>query len=420
MEEYSREPCPHRIVDDCGGAFTMGCVGGGLFQGLKGFRNAPQGLGRRVAGSVAAIKTKSPVIGGSFAAWGAVFSIVDCSLVHLRQKEDPWNSIVSGAVTGGILASHYGAAAMAGSAIIGGVLLSMIEGLGIFFTRFTAEQFRNREPHTMSEANDGYGDFNSSSGFGFPGIPQQNIWTRLALREKHSNIIMWPGQDVWELENWESKESHLRIVRAPVRPAHTCVTSTASPVCFPSSAVGVPTYVSGPGELPHGKTESPAKSKLIVEERSRSLTCTRTRRFTAPFWSGQNVGNPLALCSKCRTSTHLAEIMTAGGSNSQCMYNNRSQSKVQRQPDSRFSPAGSSLDICKKLQSCLQLLLVMRQLLDKQFLPLAPSSNFKIKISSSGSSGKTWTCSQVIGLLSPTLVRFPMGNLLERPSGEQL
>ncbi|XP_033164018.1 mitochondrial import inner membrane translocase subunit Tim17-A [Drosophila mauritiana] len=172
MEEYSREPCPHRIVDDCGGAFTMGCVGGGLFQGLKGFRNAPQGLGRRVAGSVAAIKTKSPVIGGSFAAWGAVFSIVDCSLVHLRQKEDPWNSIVSGAVTGGILASRNGAAAMAGSAIIGGVLLSMIEGLGIFFTRFTAEQFRNREPNTMSEANDGYGDFNSSSGFGFPGAQQ--------------------------------------------------------------------------------------------------------------------------------------------------------------------------------------------------------------------------------------------------------
>jgi len=33
---------------------------------------------------------------------------------------------------------------------------------------------------------------------------------------------------------------------------------------------------------------------------------------------------------------------------------------------------------------------------------------------------KTWTCSQVIGLFSPTLVRFPMGNLLERPSGEQL
>lgn len=106
MEEYSREPCPFRIVDDCGGAFTMGCFGGGLFQGLKGFRNAPQGLKRRFAGGLAAVKSRSPTIGGNFAAWGCVFSIVDCSLVHLRKKEDPWNSIMSGAIAGGILSSE--------------------------------------------------------------------------------------------------------------------------------------------------------------------------------------------------------------------------------------------------------------------------------------------------------------------------
>uniref|UniRef100_A0A673VQI5 Translocase of inner mitochondrial membrane 17B n=1 Tax=Suricata suricatta TaxID=37032 RepID=A0A673VQI5_SURSU len=41
MEEYAREPCPWRIVDDCGGAFTMGVIGGGVFQAIKGFRNAP-------------------------------------------------------------------------------------------------------------------------------------------------------------------------------------------------------------------------------------------------------------------------------------------------------------------------------------------------------------------------------------------
>lgn len=32
---------PWRIVDDCGGAFTMGAIGGGIFQAVKGFRNAP-------------------------------------------------------------------------------------------------------------------------------------------------------------------------------------------------------------------------------------------------------------------------------------------------------------------------------------------------------------------------------------------
>lgn len=28
-------------MDDCGGAFTMGAIGGGIFQAIKGFRNSP-------------------------------------------------------------------------------------------------------------------------------------------------------------------------------------------------------------------------------------------------------------------------------------------------------------------------------------------------------------------------------------------
>lgn len=48
MEEYAREPCPYRIVDDCGGAFAMGCIGGGVFQAIKGFRNAPSGFSKRL------------------------------------------------------------------------------------------------------------------------------------------------------------------------------------------------------------------------------------------------------------------------------------------------------------------------------------------------------------------------------------
>lgn len=51
MEEYTREPCPWRIIDDCGGAFTMGLIGGGVFQTFKGFRNAPSGLSKRLVSS---------------------------------------------------------------------------------------------------------------------------------------------------------------------------------------------------------------------------------------------------------------------------------------------------------------------------------------------------------------------------------
>lgn len=104
MEEYAREPCPWRIVDDCGGAFTMGAIGGAVFQSIKGFRNAPSGMSRRLGGSWSAIRTKAPVIGGNFAVWGGLFSTIDCTLVHIRKKEDPWNSITSGALTGAILA----------------------------------------------------------------------------------------------------------------------------------------------------------------------------------------------------------------------------------------------------------------------------------------------------------------------------
>ena len=41
--EHGREPCPDRILDDIGGAFGMGAVGGGLFSYLKGLRSSPSG-----------------------------------------------------------------------------------------------------------------------------------------------------------------------------------------------------------------------------------------------------------------------------------------------------------------------------------------------------------------------------------------
>lgn len=54
-------------------------------------------------GAFTTIKQRAPGVGGNFAAWGGMFSLVDCSLVYLRQKEDPWNSITSGFITGGLL-----------------------------------------------------------------------------------------------------------------------------------------------------------------------------------------------------------------------------------------------------------------------------------------------------------------------------
>lgn len=84
------------------------------------------------------IRREAPRLGGSFAVWGGLFSTFDCTLVALRKKEDPWNSIAAGALTGGFLQLRTGLRSAAKSAAFGGVLLAMIEGVGILLTRMTA------------------------------------------------------------------------------------------------------------------------------------------------------------------------------------------------------------------------------------------------------------------------------------------
>jgi len=63
----------------------------------------------------------------------------DCTFVWLRRKEDPWNSIASGALTGGVLAARGGWRAATRSAAVGGVLLAMIEGLNICLTKMLSD-----------------------------------------------------------------------------------------------------------------------------------------------------------------------------------------------------------------------------------------------------------------------------------------
>lgn len=114
----------------------MGAVGGGMWHLLKGMKNSPSG--HRFVGGIDAIRSQAPRIGGSFAVWGGLFSTFDCTLVAVRKKEDPWNSIAAGAMTGGFLQLRTGLRSAGKSAVFGGVLLAMIEGVGILLTRVTA------------------------------------------------------------------------------------------------------------------------------------------------------------------------------------------------------------------------------------------------------------------------------------------
>ncbi|KAM7275060.1 hypothetical protein ACFE04_016926 [Oxalis oulophora] len=136
--ETSREPCPDRILDDVGGAFGMGAVGGAAFHFLKGTYNSPSGT--RLAGGTQAVRMNAPRVGGSFAVWGGLFSAFDCTMVYLRQKEDPWNSIIAGAATGGFLSMRQGPGPAARSAAFGGILLGLIEGAGIMLNKVLSAQ----------------------------------------------------------------------------------------------------------------------------------------------------------------------------------------------------------------------------------------------------------------------------------------
>eukprot|EP00054_Salpingoeca_dolichothecata_P023168 m.153580 g.153580 ORF g.153580 m.153580 type:complete len:165 (-) comp24595_c0_seq2:34-528(-) len=146
QETHLRDPCPWRILDDCGGAFAMGCIGGTIWHAVKGARNAPQN--QRFIGSLSAVKARAPVLGGNFAVWGGLFSTFDCTLIYMRQKDDPWNSIMSGAATGGVLAARSGWKMSLQSAAFGGIVLGAIEGLGILINRMSTQ---SAMPEVMAE-----------------------------------------------------------------------------------------------------------------------------------------------------------------------------------------------------------------------------------------------------------------------------
>ena len=78
--------------------------------------------------------------------WGLAFSSFDCSFAYLRQRDDPWNAIASGFVTGGVLAARAGLRASVQSALVGGVMLALIEGLSITINKLAADQFKPVRP----------------------------------------------------------------------------------------------------------------------------------------------------------------------------------------------------------------------------------------------------------------------------------
>lgn len=78
---------------------------------------------------------RAPVLGGNFGVWGGLFSTFDCTVKGIRKKEDPYNAIIAGFFTGGSLAIRGGYKAARNGAIGCAILLAVIEGVGIGFSK---------------------------------------------------------------------------------------------------------------------------------------------------------------------------------------------------------------------------------------------------------------------------------------------
>jgi import inner membrane translocase subunit TIM17 len=153
--DFTRDPCPYVIVYDIGIGFAMGGILGGLFNTYKGYVSSPRGA--RLPGIVSAVKTRSPILAGNFAVWSGLFNTFDCGISHVREKEDAWNAIMSGAATGTVLAARAGPAAMVMSGFIGGIFLAAMEGAGVVFSKFMGgsydpQPYPEYEPQSASQA----------------------------------------------------------------------------------------------------------------------------------------------------------------------------------------------------------------------------------------------------------------------------
>jgi len=89
---------------------------------------------------------RAPVLGGNFGVWGGLFSTFDCAVKGVRQKEDPYNAIIAGFFTGGSLAIRGGYKAARNGAIGCAVLVAVIEGVGIGFSKMRARRNKLKAP----------------------------------------------------------------------------------------------------------------------------------------------------------------------------------------------------------------------------------------------------------------------------------
>jgi len=77
------------------------------------------------------VRNRAPLLGGNFGLWAGIFASVDCLFIHYRQRDDPYNAIAAGFITGGVLAIRGGVSVAFRQAMLGGLILGIIETVGV-------------------------------------------------------------------------------------------------------------------------------------------------------------------------------------------------------------------------------------------------------------------------------------------------
>jgi hypothetical protein len=154
--------------------------------------------GERFVGAISSMKARAPVVGGNFGVWGGMFSTFDCAVKGFRKKEDAWNAIISGFMTGGCLALRSGFywvcswrslhAVLGGprgafqSAVACGILLGVFEGVGVLLGRvFSEGQRPQAAPCEYIPLTQCKPEFCCSTGFNDPATVPSFIYSRITI-----------------------------------------------------------------------------------------------------------------------------------------------------------------------------------------------------------------------------------------------
>ncbi|KAJ6243519.1 hypothetical protein M0813_21956 [Anaeramoeba flamelloides] len=121
----NEKPLLNKIVNDLGSNFVMGALGGGMWDAIKGVRASPKG--HRLMGGIHGFHDNALKSASKFANWNILFATFENVSLRVRKEDDVWNRVISGVVTGGLLASRGGPREAIKSGLVTGAFMYGME-----------------------------------------------------------------------------------------------------------------------------------------------------------------------------------------------------------------------------------------------------------------------------------------------------